>query len=146
MNGKLIAMANPTPITVETTINAPIETVWECWTEPEHVTQWNHASDDWHSPRGTNDLREGGEFSFRMEAKDGSAGFDFGGKYTKIVEHKQIDYTMDDGRKVTITFDSHGGHTHITETFDPESENPSEMQRQGWQAILDNFKAHAESH
>lgn len=142
----LIFMTNSTPITVETTINAPIETVWECWTSPDHVTQWNHASDDWHSPSGKNDLREGGTFVYRMEAKDQSFGFDFGGTYTKIVDRKQIDFTMDDGRKVSIHFDGHDGHTHLTETFDPESENSPEMQRQGWQAILDNFKKHAEAH
>jgi uncharacterized protein YndB with AHSA1/START domain len=139
-------MPNSTPITVETTVDAPIDAVWACWTEPEHIMQWNSASDDWHTPSATNDLREGGTFTSRMEAKDGSVGFDFGGTYTKVMEYKQIDYTMDDGRKVSVTFDGHGGHTHITETFDPESENSVEMQRAGWQSILDNFKKHAESH
>lgn len=134
------------PITVQTTVDAPIETVWECWTVPSHVTQWNHASDDWHSPIGTNDLREGGTFSYRMEAKDKSAGFDFGGTYTKVVDKRQIDFTMTDGRTVHITFEQKDGKTRIAETFDPESENPPEMQRQGWQAILDNFKKHAEGH
>lgn len=131
---------------METTVNAPIEKVWECWTTPEHIMQWNNASDDWHTPSATNDLREGGTFTCRMEAKDGSAGFDFGGKYTKVLEHKHIDYTMDDGRKVSITFDEHDGHTHITESFDPESENSVEVQQQGWQSILDNFKKYTESH
>ncbi len=134
------------PITVETTVNAATEKAWECWTAPEHIMQWNNASDDWHTPRVTNDLREGGEFVYRMEAKDGSVGFDFGGKYTKLVEQKQIDFVMDDGRKVSITFDGHDGHTHIAETFDPESENSSELQQQGWQSILDNYKKHVESH
>lgn len=132
-------------ITVETTVNAPVETVWSYWTEPEHITQWNSASDDWHTPRATNDLREGGMFTCRMEAKDGSAGFDFGGTYTKVLDCRQIDYTMDDGRTVSITFEQQDGHTHITESFDAESENPLEMQRQGWQAILDRFKAYVES-
>src|SRR5688500_14825780 len=108
-------MPTPSPITVETTVDAPIETVWDCWTNPAHVTQWNHASDDWHSPSGENDLREGGKFVYRMEAKDKSVGFDFGGTYTKVEEHKQIDYTMDDGRTVSIAFDGHGGHTHVVE-------------------------------
>lgn len=144
-------MSASSPITVETTVNAPVETVWACWTEPEHIIRWNSASPDWHTPSATNDLREGGSFTSRMEAKDGSAGFDFGGTYTKVVEHEQIDYTMDDGRTVSVVFDGHPStgsgqaHTHVTETFDPESENPAEMQRQGWQAILDNFKAYAEA-
>lgn len=133
------------PITVETTVHAPIEKVWAFWTEPEHIMQWNSAQDDWHTPRATNDLREGGKFLSRMEAKDGSAGFDFEGTYTKVIEHRQIDYTMSDGRKVSTTFDSHDGHTHITETFDAESENSPEVQRQGWQSILDNFKNYTES-
>jgi uncharacterized protein YndB with AHSA1/START domain len=142
----LLAMLNLSPITVETTVNAPIEKVWACWTEPEHIKQWNSASDDWHTPSATNDLREGGEFTARMEAKDGSVGFDFGGTYTKVIDQRQIDYTMDDGRTVSITFDEHDGHTHVTETFDPETENPREMQQQGWQSIMDNFKKHVESH
>lgn len=138
-------MADTTPITIETTVDAPIEKVWECWTDPKHVTQWNHASDDWHSPTGTNDLREGGEFMFRMEAKDGSVGFDFGGTYTNVIEYKDIAYTMDDGRNVSVTFEEHDGHTHVTETFDAESENPPEVQREGWQSILDNFKKYTEA-
>ena len=108
--------------------------------------QWNAASDDWHTPSGTNDLREGGTFAYRMEAKDKSVGFDFGGTYTKVAEHKQIDFAMSDGRTVSTTFSEHDGLTHISETFDAESENPIEMQRQGWQSILDNFRKHAESH
>jgi uncharacterized protein YndB with AHSA1/START domain len=139
-------MTNQSPITIETTVNAPIEKVWRYWTASEHIKQWNNASDDWHTPKASNDLREGGTFAFRMEAKDGSAGFDFGGTYTKVVEHTHIDYTMDDGRKVSITFEEQNEHTYITEKFDPESENSPEMQRQGWQAILDNFKKHVESH
>lgn len=134
------------PITIETSVHVPVEQAWHCWTAPECVTLWNHASDDWHSPEGRNDLREGGSFSFRMEAKDGSVGFEFGGTYTKVEEFKQIDYTMDDGRTVSVTFDGHGDHTHVMETFDPELENTPEMQREGWQAILDNFAKHAEEH
>lgn len=139
-------MTTLTPITVETTVNAPIAKVWEYWTEPEHITQWNTASDDWHTPSATNDLREGGSFTARMEAKDGSFGFDFGGTYTKVTKHAQIDYTMGDSRKVSVTFEDQEGKTHITETFDPETQNSPEMQRQGWQAIMDNFKKHVESH
>lgn len=133
------------PITIETSVDAPIETVWRYWTEPEHIMQWNSASPDWHTPSATNDLREGGSFTSRMEAKDGSMGFDFGGTYTKVVEHKEIAYTMGDGRKVSVSFDGHGGHTHISETFDPESQNSVEMQRAGWQSILDNFKSYVEA-
>lgn len=137
-------MTSTTPITVETTVNAPVATVWKCWTEPEHITQWNAASDDWHSPSATNDLREGGTFTARMEAKDGSAGFDFGGTYTKVVDQKEIAYTMDDGRKVSVTFEDKGDQTHVIETFDAETQNSPELQRAGWQSILDNFKKHAE--
>lgn len=138
-------MTDLTPITVEATIHAPLEKVWECWNTPEHIMQWNHASDDWHSPSATVDLREGGTFTARMEAKDGSVGFDFGGTYTTIIDQKEIGYTMDDGRTVRITFDGHGDHTHVTETFDAESENPVEMQKAGWQSILDNFRTYTES-
>lgn len=132
-------------VTIETTVNAPLATAWETWTKPEHVTKWNHASDDWHSPTGKSDLREGGEFSYRMEAKDKSVGFDFGGKYTKVIHQKQIEYTMGDGRTVSATFTEKDGKTHIVQSFDAESENPVEMQRQGWQAIMDNHKKYAES-
>jgi uncharacterized protein YndB with AHSA1/START domain len=138
-------MTAPSPITVETNVNAPVETVWACWTEPEHIMRWNSASPDWHTPSATNDLREGGSFTSRMEAKDGSVGFDFGGTYTTVIEHAEMAYVMDDGRKVRVTFNGHGDHTHVTETFDPETENAPEMQRQGWQAILDNFKTYAEA-
>lgn len=133
------------PITVETTVQVPADKAWLYWTEPEHITKWNTASDDWHTPSATNDLREGGSFTSRMEAKDGSIGFDFGGTYTKVTPHEHIAYTMDDGRNVTVTFTEQNGETHIVETFDPEQENSIEMQQQGWQAILDNFKTYAES-
>lgn len=134
------------PITVTTTVNAPIQKVWNYWATPEHIMQWNSASPDWHTPSATVDLREGGTFTARMEAKDGSVGFDFGGTYTKVIDGKEIGYTMGDDRKVLVTFEETDGATHITETFDPESENPIEMQRGGWQAILDNFKTYTESH
>lgn len=133
-------------ITVQTDVNVPVEKAWHCWTTPACIMAWNAASDDWHSPSATNDLREGGKFTARMEAKDKSAGFDFGGTYTTVVEHREISYVMDDERAVTVTFDGHGNHTHVTETFDAESENSEDVQRQGWQAILNNFKKHAEAH
>ena len=132
-------------ITVETKIAAPVDRVWRAWNTPEDIKQWNAASDDWHTPRSTVDLREGGRFSSRMEAKDGSAGFDFEGTYTKVVPQKLIEYAMADGRKVQVQFSKRGNATHVKETFDAESENPAEMQRQGWQSILDNFARHVES-
>jgi uncharacterized protein YndB with AHSA1/START domain len=139
-------MADTSSITVETVVHAPIATVWRCWTEPTHIMQWNSASPDWHTPRATNDLREGGTFTARMEAKDGSMGFDFAGTYTKILEHEEIAYTMgESGRNVTVLFAETADGTRVTEIFDPETENPPEMQRQGWQSILDSFKKHAES-
>ena len=132
-------------ITVKTTVNATANKVWELWTRPEHIVKWNSASPDWHTPRATNDLRPGGEFSSRMEARDGSMGFDFGGTYDKVVPHKEIGFTMGDGRKVNVRFDEADGTTEISESFDPETSNPPEQQRQGWQAIMDNFKAYAEA-
>lgn len=133
------------PITIQTNINAPVEKVWEIWTQPEHIKKWCNASDDWHAPKATNDLRTGGNFTTRMEAKDGSFGFDFGGTYDEVKEHEVIAYTMGDGRKVHVTFSPDGDKTNVVETFDPESTNPIEMQRGGWQAILDNFKKYTEN-
>jgi uncharacterized protein YndB with AHSA1/START domain len=132
-------------ITIQATVNAPVERVWETWSKPEHITKWNSASDDWHTPKAENDLRTGGKFSSRMEAKDGSWGFDFGGVYDNVEDFKLIQYTMGDGRKVNVTFNSSGDRTEVVETFDPESENSIEMQRSGWQSILDNFKKYTES-
>lgn len=132
-------------ITVETTINAPIEKVWDYWTNPERITQWAFASDDWHAPYADNDLRTGGKFKTTMAAKDGSFSFDFGGIYSEVEEHRVIAYAMEDGRKVSILFEANGDTTKVTETFDPESTNPIEMQRGGWQAILDNFKKYTEA-
>lgn len=137
-------MANS--ITIQATVNAPVERVWKLWTEPEHVTQWNNASDDWYTPFAENDVRPGGKFTFRMAARDGSFSFDFGGEYDQVEEQRFMSHTMGDGRKVAVTFSSNGDTTDISETFDPESENPDEMQRAGWQAILDNFKKYAETH
>lgn len=134
-----------TVITVETTVNSPIEKVWSYWSEPAHITRWNNASDDWHTPWAKNDLRTGGNFSSRMEAKDGSMGFEFGGVYDEVKEHEFIGYTMGDGRKVKIHFTPVSGGTKVTESFDAEEENPAEMQKSGWQSILDNFKKYTET-
>ncbi len=133
------------PITVETTVNAPIEKVWKFWTQPEHITKWCAASDDWHTPYAENDARTGGKFKSRMEAKDGSAGFDWEGVYSNVEVNKLIEYTMGDSRRVKIVFSDLGGTTKVTEIFDPESTNPIEMQRSGWQAILDNFRKYTEA-
>lgn len=137
-------MNNQSAITVQSMINAPVEKVWALWTDPTHITKWAAPSDDWHTTRAENDLRTGGKFLSRMEAKDGSFGFDFAGVYDEVTTNQLIDYTLGDGRKVTITFSSEGDTTKIVQTFDPESENPVEMQQGGWQAILDNFKKYAE--
>ncbi|MCC6286566.1 MAG: SRPBCC family protein [Chitinophagaceae bacterium] len=131
-------------ITVETTINAPIEKVWQYWNAPEHITKWCAASDDWHAPAATNDLRTGGKFTTRMEAKDGSFGFDFGGVYNLVKPNEYIEYTMGDGRKVKINFSADGSATKVVESFDAETQNPVDMQKAGWQAILDNFKNYTE--
>jgi uncharacterized protein YndB with AHSA1/START domain len=135
-----------TLITVRATVNAPVESVWKHWTSPESVTQWNHASDDWHSPKASNDLRKGGKFSFRMEARDGSFGFDFEGIYDKVIVNKQIDYTMPDGRKVKTIFYPNSDKTEIVETFEAESTHTLDQQRDGWQSIMNNFKIFAETH
>jgi uncharacterized protein YndB with AHSA1/START domain len=127
-------------IIVETTVQAPVEKVWEYWTEPTHITKWNTASEEWHTPFAENDLQVGGKFLSRMEAKDGSFGFDFGGVYDDVRLNEGIAYTLEDGRKVTINFIRQGNETKVIETFDAESTNPIEMQEAGWQAILDNFK------
>lgn len=132
-------------VTVRSKVNAPVDKVWDYWNAPEHIVKWNSASPDWHTPKSENDLREGGRFSTRMEAKDGSFGFDFGGVYDEVVPHKSIVYTMDDGRKTHISFISNGNTTEVVETFDAEGENPVEMQQAGWQAILDNFKKYTEA-
>src|SRR5215510_2326473 len=118
-------------ITVENIVNAPIEKVWECWTKQEHITKWNFASDDWHSPKAENDLRVGGNFVYRMEAKDGSMGFDFGGVYDVIKDNAYIEYTIGDGRKVKVTFSAQGDKTKVTESFEAEGTHSLEMQRGG---------------
>jgi len=134
-----------TKITVSTTVNVPVEKAWQLWSEPAHIVKWNSASEDWHTPKAENDLRTGGKFSSRMEAKDGSMGFDFGGEYSDVQPHKKIAYGMSDGRKVDISFEANGNQTTIHQTFDAETQNPVEMQRGGWQSIMDNFKKYAEA-
>jgi uncharacterized protein YndB with AHSA1/START domain len=134
-----------TSITVQTTVEAPLEKVWNAWTKPEHITQWNNASDDWHTPKASNDLRVGGKFSATMAARDGSASFDFEGIYSNVKPNQLIEYAMSDGRTVKVVFEAAGTKTRVIETFDAENENPIEMQRGGWQAILDNFKKYTES-
>jgi len=134
-----------TIITVEATVNATINRVWKFWTSPEHIIHWNNASDDWHTPRAENDFRVGGSFLSRMEAKNGSFGFDFAGAYNEIKTHELIIYTLFDGRKVRINFETAGNATTIIESFEAESENSVEIQKSGWQSILNNFKRYAES-
>ena len=137
--------AEKTVITVENTINAPVDKVWEAWTKPEHIIQWCSASDDWHTPRAENDLCVGGSFVSRMEAKDGSMGFDFGGVYDAVRNNEYIEYTIADGRKVQITFTVHGDKTHVVESCYAENTHSIEMQKGGWQAILDNFKKYTQT-
>jgi uncharacterized protein YndB with AHSA1/START domain len=134
-----------TVITVESIINAPVEKVWGYWTKPEHVTKWNNASDDWHSPHAENDLRAGGKFLYRMEAKDGSMGFDFAGVYNAVRPNEYIEYSIGDGRKVKINFSARGNATSVVESFEAENIHSLEMQKGGWQAILDNFKKYTEA-
>lgn len=135
-----------TQITVEATVKAPVEKTWSLWTTPEHITQWNNASDDWFTPRAESELEAGGKFLYRMEAKDGSFAFDFAGVYDEVKPNELITYTIGDGRKVKVTFTSDGADTKVAEIFEAESQNPIEMQQTGWQAILDNFKRYAETH
>jgi uncharacterized protein YndB with AHSA1/START domain len=137
---------NQVKITVETLVKVSIENAWGYWTMPEHIKAWNNASEDWHSPIAVNDLRVGGRFVTRMEAKDGSVGFDFSGKYDVVTPFALIAYTLDDERQVQITFTEKDGETLVVETFEAESENPIELQRNGWQSIIDNFKRYAEQH
>jgi uncharacterized protein YndB with AHSA1/START domain len=137
--------AEKTSVTVDAVVNAPIATVWAAWNEPKHITNWAFASNDWHAPFAENDLRKDGVFKTTMAAKDGSFSFDFGGVYTNIETNKLIEYTIADGRKVKISFASVGNETKITETFETETTHSVEMQRGGWQAILDNFKKYTET-
>ena len=134
-----------TRITVSATINAPLEKVWERYTAPDHITKWNFASADWQCPWAKNDLKVGGKYAARMEAKDGSFGFEFEGIYDVVKVNEELSYTMTDGRKATNLFKANGAQTLVETTFDAESENSAEMQKGGWQAILDNFKKYAEA-
>lgn len=136
---------NKPNVTVKTRIQQPAEKVWQLWTTPDHITKWNFASDDWHCPEAENDLQTGGIFRSRMEAKDGSMGFDFSGVYDKVVPSKLITYTMEDGRKVVVTFTGDQNTTTVTERFETEGTHSIEEQRDGWQSIMDNFKKYAES-
>lgn len=131
-------------IRVETTVDAPLDQVWAAYVEPEHIVHWNAASDDWHCPRSTVDLREGGRFSSRMEARDGSMGFDFEGTWTAVEPHQRLQYRMDDDRMVDVAFSDGDQGVRVVVEFDAEEENPAEMQREGWQAILDNFRRYVE--
>lgn len=137
--------AEKTSVTVEAVVNVPVDKVWASWNEPKHITKWAFASDDWHAPFAENDLRKDGTFKTTMAAKDGSFSFDFNGVYTKVETNKVIEYTIADGRKVSILFASEGNRTKVTETFETESTHSVEMQRGGWQAILDNFKKYTET-
>jgi uncharacterized protein YndB with AHSA1/START domain len=132
-------------ITVETSIRARVNKVWDAWNDPVDIKQWNTAQDDWHTTRSSVDLRESGKFLSRMEAKDGSEGFDFEGTYTRIEPHKTIEYRISDGREVEVEFIERAGDVLVRETFDTETENPPELQRNGWQAILDSFRRYVEA-
>ncbi len=133
------------PITITSDINAPVEKVWEYWNKPEHITKWAFASDDWEAPFAENDIKEGGKFKTTMAAKDKSTSFDFEGVYTAVKEYELIEYDMSDGRHVKVLFEQAPNGVKVTETFDPENENPEEMQRSGWQSILNNFKKYVEN-
>jgi uncharacterized protein YndB with AHSA1/START domain len=136
---------NKTKITVEAIVGADNKKVWDYWTAPKHITKWNFADESWHCPKAENDLRVGGKYSARMEAKDGSFGFDFETTYDEIIDQKKITYTMADGRVATTNFENLNGKTKVTTTFDAETENSIELQKGGWQAILNNFKKYTES-
>jgi uncharacterized protein YndB with AHSA1/START domain len=132
-------------VTIEATVNAPVEKVWKYWGEPQHITQWAFASPDWHAPHAENDLRTNGKFSTTMAAKDGSYSFEFGGVYTNVEKNKVAEYELGDGRKVKVSFSEAGNQTKVTQTFEAENENPVEFQKAGWQAILDNMKKYTET-
>jgi len=134
-----------TIITVSALISAPVEKVWDLWTGPKHIMQWNNASEDWVTSFAENDLRAGGKFVSRMEAKDGSDGFDFTGSYTLVKTHRQIEYILGDDRTVSILFEANGAETKIIESFEAEQINTIDLQKTGWQAILNNFKKYAEA-
>ncbi len=141
--GKLKEDQKPV-ITIRVKLKTSVEKVWECFIEPEHIKQWNNATEDWHTPYAENNLIIGGRFLSRMEVKDGSFGFDFSGVYNDVKQYKSIVYTIDDGRKVTVTFRSLGSETEVIEAFEAEDTNSIELQRSGWQSILDNFARYTE--
>jgi uncharacterized protein YndB with AHSA1/START domain len=132
-------------IQAETQIQASVETVWDCFTNPKHIIHWNFASPDWHCPKAINDLREGGEFHYTMAAKDGSFEFDFWGTFQQIEDFKKLEIVLGDDRKMSVIFEPKGDETILTELFEPESENSHELQKAGWQAILSNFKNYVQS-
>ena len=132
-------------ICIDTVIDSDIDTVWKAWNTPQDIMQWNAASDDWHTTASEVDLRVGGSFNSRMEAKDGSMGFDFSGTYTKVIPNELVEYELDDGRVVSINFSSKAGSVVVTQEFDAESQMEAERQRQGWQSVLSNFARHVES-
>jgi len=138
-------MTQKARITVEAVASAPVAEVWKAWNTPEDIIQWNTPDPSWHTPTSENDLRAGGKFKNRMEAKDGSFGFDFEGIYDTVELHKEITYTMGDGRQATTIFAEQDGITSIATTFDPETENDPEFQKQGWQSILNSFVKYVES-
>ena len=135
----------PNKITVTALVDAENAKVWEYYTNPEHITKWNFADPSWHCPSATNDLRPGGKYSARMEARDGSFGFDLEMIYNEVVTGKKLDSGMPNSRQVTVTFTPQGNKTQVDVTFDPETENPVELQKMGWQAILNNFKSYTEA-
>jgi uncharacterized protein YndB with AHSA1/START domain len=132
-------------IHTEVTVHVPVEQAWKFWTQPEHIIKWNFASKDWHCPKAKNDLQNGGTFNYRMESRDKTMGFDFYGTYDDVVLHEKIDYTLGDDRKVQIRFVADGPVTHVLQDFEAETQNPTEMQKFGWQAIMDNYKEYAET-
>ncbi|KAB7530534.1 activator of HSP90 ATPase [Flagellimonas olearia] len=134
-----------TPITIDAHIAATLDKVWDFYTKPEHITQWNFADDSWHCPSAKNDLRKGGKYLARMEAKDGSFGFDFEAVYDEVIPEEKMVFTLEDGRKTVVLFEESNAETKVTITFDAEKENSLEMQKNGWQAILNNFKKYTES-
>ena len=139
--GEAVSKVN---IQIEAIVFATPQEVWAYWTQPHHIIQWNFASDDWKCPMASNDLRVGGKYSARMEAKDGSFGFDFEAHYDEVSEHRRLTYTLGDGRQVTTSFEDQVDRTKVTTIFEAETSNPVDMQKTGWQSILNNFKSYAE--
>ncbi len=134
-----------TKVTVQSSINADTKKVWDYYTKPEHIIKWNFADPSWHCPSAENDMRVGGKYNARMEAKDGSFGFDFGAIYTELIDGEKFTYKMGDGREASVAFNKLGNQTEVVVVFDAETMNPVEMQKGGWQAILDNFKKYTET-